>query len=61
MVYKHTTVTKIIFVVAYIILKVAVNTSSLAKIQDTFVMGEITFRMVVISSSVVKITLQWFG
>ena len=33
---KHTTVTKIFFVVAYIIFKVAVIISSLAKIQDHF-------------------------
>ena len=42
------------FVVADIVWKVAVISSSVVKI--TFVVAEITFRMVVITSSVVKIT-----
>ena len=54
LVLKYTTVTKITFVVAYIIFKVAVITSSLAKI--TFVVAEITFKITVITSPVVKIT-----
>ena len=41
------------FVVAEITFKLAVNTSSVAKI--TFVLAEITLNMVVITSSVVKI------
>ena len=50
---KYTTLTKITFVVAYIIFKVAVKTSPLAKI--TFVVAEITCKIAVITSSVVVV------
>ena len=46
--------TKITFVVAYIIFKVAIITFTLAKIS--FVVAELTFKIAVITSSVVKIT-----
>ena len=45
------------FALAEMTFKVAVITSSVAKI--TFVVDEITFKVVVITSSVAKIILQW--
>ena len=46
---------KITFVVADIIFKVAVITTS-SVVKSTFVVAEITFKMVLITSSLVKIT-----
>ena len=50
----YTTATKTTFVVAYIIFKVAVITSSVVKV--TFVVADITFKVVLITYSVAKIT-----